>query len=117
MAKRKEYEVSIEEIHHIQKKDAPSGTAISLAETIIKFTNKSEWSLNATSEEELPIFAKREGDVKGTHCIDYDSEADSISIIHKAKSRDGFAKGAILAAEWLQHRKGVFSMKDVLGLH
>ncbi len=116
MSSRKEYEISIEEIHHTQKKDAPSGTAISLAEGIIKQTDKKGWNLGAASEENIAINAQREGDVKGMHKIDYVSEIDTISIKHEAHSREGFAKGALLAAEWLQHRKGIYSMKDVLGI-
>lgn len=110
----KGYGVSIEEIHHTEKKDAPSGTAISLAEGILKNSEKSHWKLDSNSEEDLNISAKRINDVKGTHTVSYQSEIDSITIKHEAHSRDGFALGALLAAEWLQHKKGVFSMKDVL---
>jgi 4-hydroxy-tetrahydrodipicolinate reductase len=110
------YKVGIEEIHHTEKKDAPSGTAISLAEGIIKNSNKQAWQLNGGDDRTVPIHAKREADVKGTHEITYSSEIDTISIKHEAHSRDGFAKGAILAAAWLQDKKGVFSMKDVLGI-
>ncbi|MBV1924839.1 MAG: 4-hydroxy-tetrahydrodipicolinate reductase [Flavobacteriaceae bacterium] len=110
----KDYDVSIEEIHHTEKKDAPSGTAISLAEGILNNSEKKDWKLDSDSERELNISAKRIDDVKGTHIISYDSEIDSISIKHEAHSREGFALGAILAAEWLQHKKGVYSMKDVL---
>lgn len=110
------YKVGIEEIHHTEKKDAPSGTAISLAEGIIKNSNKQAWQLDGGDDRAVPIHAKREADVKGTHEITYSSEVDTISIKHEAHSRDGFAKGAILAAAWLQDKKGVFSMKDVLGI-
>jgi len=110
----KDYDVSIEEIHHTEKKDAPSGTAISLAEGILKNSDKQNWKLNSDSEKELNISAKRIDDVKGTHIISYNSEIDSISIKHEAYSREGFALGALLAAEWLQNKKGVYSMKDVL---
>lgn len=112
----KEYQVSIEEIHHTQKKDAPSGTAITLAEGIIKNSEKKEWSLEEDSEKELKITSHRIEDVKGTHIINYNSEIDTISIKHEAHKREGFAMGAILAAEWLQNKKGVYSMKDVLKL-
>jgi len=110
----KEYKVSIEEIHHTQKKDAPSGTAISLANGIIKHSEKKEWNLNSTTKDGIEINAKRIGDVKGTHTVFYTSEIDTLSIKHEAHSRDGFAIGAILASEWILNRKGVFSMKDVL---
>jgi 4-hydroxy-tetrahydrodipicolinate reductase len=116
MAPWKDYVVAIEEIHHTEKKDAPSGTAISLAEGIIKHSEKNGWVLDSGSKAQIPIHAKRIGDVKGTHRVDYISEIDSISITHEAYSREGFAKGAILAAAWLQHKKGVYGMKDVLGL-
>jgi len=109
------YEAEMEEIHHTQKKDAPSGTAITLAETIIKNSKKEAWSLEEASEETLKIEAKRLDDVKGTHTVKYISDIDSISMTHEAFTRDGFAKGAILAAEWLQNKKGIFTMKDVLG--
>ncbi len=110
----KDYQVSIEEIHHTQKLDAPSGTAISLAEGIINNSDKTNWKLNKSEENQISITAKRIDDVKGTHIINYDSEIDTISIKHEAHSRDGFALGAILAAEWLVDKKGVFTMKDVL---
>lgn len=116
MAPWHDYEVSIEEIHHTQKKDAPSGTAISLAKGIILQTDKKGWALGTASEENIQIKAHRKGDVKGMHRVDYVSKIDTISIKHEAHTREGFAKGAILAAEWLQHRKGVYSMKDVLGI-
>ncbi len=112
----KEYQVSIEEIHHVHKKDAPSGTAITLAEGISKHSEKKGWRLNEGSDQEINITAKRINDVKGTHTINYNSIIDSISIKHKAHNREGFALGAILAAEWLLQKKGVFTMKDVLGL-
>ncbi|WP_029037032.1 4-hydroxy-tetrahydrodipicolinate reductase [Salinimicrobium xinjiangense] len=109
-----EYKVAIEEIHHTQKLDAPSGTAISLAEQIIENSSKKSWKLDTASEEEIPVTAKRIENVPGTHIISYNSSVDSIKIEHIAHSRDGFALGAVIAAEWLQHKKGVFTMKDVL---
>lgn len=109
-----EYSVEIEEIHHIHKLDAPSGTAISLAEQITEISKKKGWKLNETGENEVPIYAKREEDVPGTHTVSYSSEVDSIEIKHTAHSRKGFALGAVIAAEWLQYKKGVFTMKDVL---
>jgi len=113
----KEYTISMEEIHHTQKLDAPSGTAISLAEGIIKVTDKESWSLGVTNNmNEIPIIAKRIENVPGTHTVSYISEVDEIEIKHTANSRDGFALGAVIAAEWLCDKKGVFSMKDVLGI-
>ena len=116
MAPWKEYTVSVEEIHHLEKKDAPSGTAITIAEGILKYSDKRDWKLNASDKNSLKITAKREEDVKGTHIVSYDSEIDTISFIHQAHSREGFAKGAILAAEFLKDKKGIFTMEDVLGL-
>lgn len=110
----REYKVAIEEIHHTQKLDAPSGTAITLAEQIIKSGFKKGWKLGDAGEDEIPVTAKRIENVPGTHQISYDSAVDSIKIEHVAHSRDGFALGAIIAAEWLQNKKGVFNMKDVL---
>jgi len=112
----KDYLVSMEEIHHTQKLDAPSGTAITLAEGIVKNSDKTGWKLENPSEEEIEITTKRIDGVKGTHIINYNSEIDTISIKHEAHSREGFALGAILAAEWLVNKKGVYTMKDVLEL-
>ncbi len=111
------YNVSIEEIHHIQKKDSPSGTAISLAESIIKHSEYEGWKLDEKTENNIQISSKRIKDEKGIHCVSYVSDNDTISIKHKAHSRDGFGLGAILAAEWLQNKKGVFTMKDVLKIN
>lgn len=116
MAPWKEYAPSIEEIHHTEKKDAPSGTAISLAEGILKEYPYKDWILDNEDENYLTIKAFREGDVKGTHSIDYTSKMDTIRIQHKAHSREAFALGAILAAEWLLGKQGIFTMKDVLHL-
>ncbi|GEQ86090.1 4-hydroxy-tetrahydrodipicolinate reductase [Patiriisocius marinistellae] len=112
----KEYTASIEEIHHIEKKDAPSGTAITLAEGIIENHDSTNWSLDKKGDGVINISAKREPEVKGTHTIEYMSQIDTISITHEAHTRDGFAKGAIIAAEFLQDKKGIFSMKEVLGI-
>ena len=110
-----EYNVQLEEIHHTHKKDAPSGTAISLAEGIIKNDNRFDaWKLDETKENELGIFAIREDEVPGTHSVFYKSEVDEIEIKHTAFNRNGFALGAVIAAEWIQGKKGNFSMKDVL---
>ena len=116
MAPWKAYDVSVEEIHHLQKKDAPSGTAITIAEGILEHSKKESWKLDASEENILNITAKRENDVKGTHTVSYHSLIDTISLKHEAHSREGFAMGAILAAEWLKDKKGVFTMKDVLGI-
>jgi 4-hydroxy-tetrahydrodipicolinate reductase len=116
MSLQKEYEVELEEIHHIHKLDAPSGTAITLAEGIIEQSDHRSWSLDNAAEGAIPIKAKREGEVPGTHSISYESSVDSIQIIHTAKNRNGFALGALVAAEWIQGKKGVFTMKDVLNL-
>ena len=110
------YNVEMEEIHHIHKLDAPSGTAITLAESIIEHTDKDDWSLKNSSEKELFIKVKREGEIPGTHTVTYSSSVDSIEIKHTAFNRGGFALGAVVAAEWLIGKEGVFSMKDVLGL-
>jgi len=118
MSNLPDYDVSIEEIHHTQKKDAPSGTAITLAEQVIEGSpRKSSWvnSLPAT-EGQLSILSKRIDPAPGTHTVKYSSAVDDIEIIHTAHSRRGFAAGAVLAAEFLQGKKGIFSMKDVLGI-
>ncbi len=117
MANLKQYKVSMEEIHHTQKLDAPSGTAITLAEGVIKHTDYANWTLETPISNEIHIEAKRIENVPGTHSIFYDSEVDQIEIKHTAHSREGFALGAVIAAEWLVGKKGVFTMKDVLGLN
>lgn len=112
-----DYQVSLEEIHHIHKKDAPSGTAISLAEQIIEAQDKiKNWRLDHGDESTLPISAKRIDEVPGTHIVRYDSEIDHIEITHAAKNRKGFALGAVLAAEYLKGKKGVYAMSDVLNI-
>ena len=111
-----QYKVSISEIHHTQKLDAPSGTAITLAEGIIKHSNYANWTLETPISNEILIEAKRIENIPGTHSVFYDSEVDQIEIKHTANSREGFAFGAVIAAEWLIGKKGVFTMKDVLGL-
>jgi 4-hydroxy-tetrahydrodipicolinate reductase len=111
-----QYQVSMEETHHIQKLDAPSGTAITLAEDIIANTNYKGWKLHETSENEISITSKRQGTVPGTHAVAYASKVDSIEIKHTAHNREGFALGAVIATEWLHGKTGVFTMKDVLGL-
>ncbi|GAB3962006.1 4-hydroxy-tetrahydrodipicolinate reductase [Spirosoma harenae] len=117
------YHVSMTEIHHTEKKDAPSGTAITLAEGVMeKIPNKSRWVNNEPGKEQVPVTddaieieSLREGTVPGTHVIRYESEVDRIEIKHVANSRQGFALGAVVAAEWLVGREGIFGMDDLLG--
>jgi 4-hydroxy-tetrahydrodipicolinate reductase len=118
MAPQPQYNVQMEEIHHTQKRDAPSGTAISLAEQVLeKITRKQNWVNDETAAPtELSIISKRIDPAPGTHIIHYTSPIDDITITHTAHSREGFASGAVVAAEWIQGKKGVFSMKDVLSL-
>jgi 4-hydroxy-tetrahydrodipicolinate reductase len=116
MSNLKQYKVSMEEIHHLQKLDAPSGTAISLAKDIIANSDYSSWALENAKADEILIDAKREEGIPGTHSVFYDSEVDQIEIKHTAHSREGFALGAVIAAEWLVGKKGIYTMKDVLGL-
>ena len=118
MKKHPEYAIKMKEIHHIEKIDAPSGTAITLAESIIKETDYEKWSLNKDfKENEISIEAERLSDNTGTHEVIYKSETDEIKIKHAAENREGFALGAVIAAEWLIDKKGVFSMKDVLNIN
>ncbi|MEM6719932.1 MAG: 4-hydroxy-tetrahydrodipicolinate reductase [Bacteroidota bacterium] len=117
MSQLEDYKVNVEEIHHTKKLDAPSGTAITLAEGIMQHTNYNDWKLDtADDENQIPIVAKRIPEVPGTHEITYNSAIDSISIKHEAHNRQGFALGAVVAAEWIQGKKGVYSMKDVLNI-
>ena len=118
MAPHADYSISLEEIHHTQKLDAPSGTAITLAEQILEqIKQKKKWINRESSDpSELPIISKREDPAPGTHSIKYSSSIDDIEIIHTAHNRKGFALGAVLAAEFIKNKKGIFSMKDVLGL-
>ncbi len=112
-----DYKLSVQEIHHTQKIDAPSGTAITLAEGIMEKTDYSQWHLgNNNKNNSIGIEALREHDVKGTHVISYNSPVDQIEITHTAHSRDGFALGAVIAAEWIVGKSGSYTMKDVLGL-
>lgn len=116
MSKQHVYDVSIEEIHHTQKKDAPSGTAITLAEQVIRaMPRKTSWTKDLPlNSEQLYISSKRIDPAPGTHTVKYSSEVDDIEIIHTAHNRKGFAGGALLAAEFLHNKKGIFTMKDVL---
>jgi 4-hydroxy-tetrahydrodipicolinate reductase len=114
---RNEYNIHLEEIHHTQKLDAPSGTAITIAEGIIDNTTYNTWSMEQEGNEIIPIEAKRIEDVPGTHIVKYTSAVDTIEISHTAHNRKGFALGAVIAAEWIVDKQGVFTMKDVLGLN
>ena len=114
MQKQPLYTASIEEIHHTQKLDKPSGTAITLAEGIPSAGNV--WHLVEDNGEGVPITSIRKDEVPGTHTVTHRSEIDEISITHTAHNRTGFALGAIIAAEWIQNKKGIFSMRDVLQL-
>lgn len=118
MSSFEQYKVTIEEIHHTQKLDKPSGTAITLAQGIIKeHARYTDWELDKNqANHSVPVFAKRLPEVPGTHTISYSSAVDTIAISHEAHSREGFALGAVLAAEWILGKKGVFSMKDVLNI-
>lgn len=118
MAEQNDYKVSMEEVHHTEKKDAPSGTAITLAEGILEqITQLKTWKLSeevSAREQVLPITAKRIDPAPGTHIIRYQSAIDDIEISHTAHSRQGFALGAVLVAEWIKDKKGVLSMDDFL---
>ncbi len=118
MASHAEYDVQVKEIHHTQKKDAPSGTAITIAEQILEnLPRKKNW-VNEISEktDDLEIISERIDPAPGTHHVKYASVIDDIEIIHTAHNRQGFALGAVLAAEYIADKKGIFTMKDVLGL-
>ena len=118
MAKHDDYEIQVTEIHHTQKKDAPSGTAITLAEQILEnISRKTKW-VNHISDniDELEVISERIDPAPGTHKIKYTSAIDDIEIIHTAHTRKGFALGAVLAAEFLAGKKGIYGMKEVLGL-
>lgn len=117
MAPHPEYDVKITEIHHTEKKDAPSGTAISLAEQVLgKVSRKSSWVNHASSDvAALTIESQRIDPAPGTHLVKYESAIDDIEIVHTAHNRKGFATGAVLAAEYIRDKKGIFQMKDVLG--
>lgn len=116
MSKFEDYKVGIEEIHHTQKLDAPSGTAISLAKGVIENSNYTNWTLENPKSDNILIEAKRIENVPGTHTVTYKSNIDLIEIKHLAHNREGFALGAVIAAEWIVGKKGVYSMKDVLNI-
>jgi 4-hydroxy-tetrahydrodipicolinate reductase len=111
-----DYNVSMEEIHHTQKKDAPSGTAVTLAEDILDFhQGKTKWvNQPSTEKEDLVILSQRIDPAPGTHSINYDSDIDTITLTHTAHSRKGFAAGALMAAEYIFQRKGIYTMDDVI---
>lgn len=116
-----DYKAELTEVHHIHKKDSPSGTAITIAEGIINQINRIDSWIEVTDKSQaganqLPITAIREGEVFGIHEVSYHSPIDQISIRHQANSRDGFARGAVSAAKWIVGKQGVFTMQDVLGL-
>jgi 4-hydroxy-tetrahydrodipicolinate reductase len=117
MERYRNYNVSIEEIHHTKKLDAPSGTAITLANEIVRHNSKyKKWCFAKDKTKNcIPIDSIREGEVPGTHIVKWDSEIDTITLRHEAKNRKGLALGAIVAAEFIQSRKGVFTMNDVMG--
>jgi 4-hydroxy-tetrahydrodipicolinate reductase len=118
IAPHKDYEVQVTEIHHTQKRDAPSGTAITIAEQILESIGRKKAWVNQISDnpEDLEIISERIDPAAGTHKVKYSSTVDDIEIIHTAHNRQGFALGAVLAAEYIQDKKGIFSMKDVLRL-
>lgn len=118
MAPHKEYEVILEETHHTQKKDAPSGTAITLAEQVLEHIKRKKQWVNELSDhpEDLEIISQRVDPAPGTHSIKYSSAIDTIEIIHTAHNRKGFATGTVLAVEFIKNKKGFFTMKDVLNL-
>ncbi|MBW7914030.1 MAG: 4-hydroxy-tetrahydrodipicolinate reductase [Taibaiella sp.] len=117
MAQQPSYDVHMKEIHHTQKKDSPSGTALTLAKQVMEqVTRKKEWSEEEQGEDILHITALREEGVPGTHTVTYTSAIDDIEITHTAHNRNGFALGAVLAVEFIAGKQGVFSMKDVLGI-
>jgi 4-hydroxy-tetrahydrodipicolinate reductase len=115
MNKYNDYDVSLEEIHHIHKLDKPSGTAITLAEQVVsKIERKKSWSISENKPDTLFIKDVREGEVPGTHIIKYQSAIDDIEIMHKAHNRKGFATGAVIAAEFLKGKKGIYTMSDII---
>ncbi|MFN8322607.1 MAG: 4-hydroxy-tetrahydrodipicolinate reductase [Chitinophagales bacterium] len=120
MNKQPQYEITMEEIHHTEKKDAPSGTAVKTAEVMLsELSHKKQWKLadgSSVTTEDLLIVAKREPNVPGTHIVTCTSSVDYLEMKHEAKSRRGFAEGAVLAARFVNGKKGLFEMKDLLGI-
>ena len=118
MSSQTDYDVTMKEIHHTEKKDSPSGTAVTLAEQVLaEVSRKTSWVNSASvKKDQLSIISERVDPAPGTHHVKYSSEVDDIEIIHTAHSRKGFALGAVLAAEYIWNKKGIFSMKDVLNI-
>ncbi len=116
MAPHKEYDIYTNEIHHVEKKDSPSGTAITIAEGIMEaYGDRTQWVNNEIPQaNEVPIWSQRESTIPGTHTVKYISKVDQIEITHEAFSREGFALGAVIAAEWIQGKKGILGMEDML---
>ena len=112
--KHDQYKIALQEIHHTEKIDKPSGTALTLAEDIIKGTDYKDWSFKNNTNKTIKMESVRKNNVPGTHKVKYDSEIDSIEITHTAHSRKGFALGAVVAAEWIIDKKGVFNMTDMI---
>jgi len=112
--KHDQYKIALQEIHHTEKIDKPSGTALTLAEDIIKGTDYKDWSFKNNTNKTIKMESVRENNVPGTHKVKYDSEIDSIEITHTAHSRKGFALGAVVGAEWIIDKKGVFNMTDMI---
>ena len=118
MSNYDQYKPSIEEVHHTEKIDTPSGTAITLAEEVLAYNNLKTWELVGNhSKDNLPIKSKRQAKIPGTHSLTYESEIDLIRIEHIAKNRDGFSLGAVIAAEWINGKSGIFNMNDVLNIN
>lgn len=117
MSNLSDYSINLEEIHHTQKQDAPSGTAITLAEGVLEHSVYDSWELVPTEDDRrLAITAKRIDDVPGTYTVNYESQIDTISLTHTAHTREGFGLGAVVAAEWLIGKTGIFTMNDVLNI-
>ena len=112
--KHYQYKIALQEIHHTEKIDKPSGTALTLAQDIIKGTNYKDWSFKNNTDKTIKMESVRKNNVPGIHKVKYDSEIDSIEITHTAHSRKGFALGAVVAAEWIIDKKGVFNMTDMI---
>lgn len=115
MSKHPEFCAELEEIHHVHKVDKPSGTAVTLAEDIVRNNDQLKtWNLDSKDNDSLNVTSRREGEVPGTHIVRYASQTDELRIEHISHGREAFAKGAVKAAEWIIGRKGIFNMRDVL---
>ncbi len=112
-----DYELSVDETHHTEKRDAPSGTAKKIADSLVeRVDRKTRWVMQEKGKDAIEVRSHREPNVPGIHVVHCESAVDEITLRHSARSRDGFAKGAVIAAEWVRDKKGVFTMKDLLGL-